>query len=543
MRPLDPRLVVRIGPARRYILVTAGLGLLTALALAVQALLIARMLAPHLSPSALTGDGLGWLGELVPTSTRALSTGLPILACVVVLRTVATWLQERLAHRAGARVISELRQQVVAHAAGMGPRWIASGRGAEVTTVVTRGLDDLLPYFVRYLPQLALAATLTPLLLIMVLGLDWLSAAIITATLPLIPVFMVLVGLVTRDRSATHLEAMQRLSTRTLDLIAGVPTLKGLGREHGPAARVRELGEAHRKATMGSLRVAFLSGMVLELLTTLSVAIVAVTMGYRLIDGGIGIETALAVLILTPEVYLPLRNVGTHFHASADGLAAADAAFDILDEPSPTLSGDAPAPDVSGRSLVARGLAVDTPDGTREAPSGVELWISPASLTAIVGPNGSGKSTLLLALAGLLPPTRGALSIEAPDDSPGASRSVAAVRIASDGRVHVDSTAWAAQIAWVPQRPDIGPTGRRMSLGQRQQLALERAFDSGRPLVLLDEPTAHLDPRSRQVVIDRMRQLARSGAALVVATHEPDVIAAADTVVTLISRHRMEADA
>ncbi|WP_084126034.1 ABC transporter ATP-binding protein/permease [Demequina sp. NBRC 110054] len=534
MKPIDPRLVVRIGPARRYILVTAGLGLLTALLVAFQAFVIARLLAPLLAPSPLTEDGLGWVGVLVPESARELAVGLPLLATVVALRTAVSWVQERLAHRAGSRVISELRSQVVEHAAAMGPRWIASGRGAEVVTVVTRGLDDLLPYFVRYLPQLGLAATLTPILLVLVLGLDWISALIVGLTLPLIPIFMILVGLVTRERSARHLEAMQTLGTRTLDLIAGVPTLKALGRENGPAARVRELGEAHRKATMGSLRVAFLSGMVLELLTTLSVAIVAVTMGFRLVAGGVGIETGLAVLILAPEVYLPLRNVGMHFHASADGLAAADAAFEILDEPIPAAGGDAPAPEVSTGALVATGLGVLTPDGRREAPCGATMRCEPGTVTAVVGPNGSGKSTLLLALAGLLPATSGTVTLESDAGSAPVSR---------DGKVVVELDSWTSQIAWVPQRPDLGPEGRRLSLGQRQRKALSRALASGRPLILLDEPTAHLDPASRAEVVAQIRALADAGATVVVATHEPDVVRDAEAVLTVESRTAEEVDA
>ncbi|WP_062204649.1 ABC transporter ATP-binding protein/permease [Demequina salsinemoris] len=535
MKPIDPRLVVRIGPARRYILVTAGLGLSTALLVAFQAFVIARLLAPLLAPEPLTEDGLGWIGSIVPESARGLAVGLPILAAVVGLRTAVSWLQERLAHRAGARVISELREQVVEHAAAMGPRWVASGRGAEVVTVVTRGLDDLLPYFVRYLPQLGLAATLTPILLVLVLGLDWISALIVGLTLPLIPIFMILVGLVTRDRSERHLEAMQTLGARTLDLIAGVPTLKALGRENGPAARVRELGESHRKATMGSLRVAFLSGMVLELLTTLSVAIVAVTMGFRLVAGGVGIETGLAVLILAPEVYLPLRNVGMHFHASADGLAAADAAFGILDEPVPAAGGTAQAPSVSSGALVAADLGVLTPDGGREAPAGVTLRCEPGTVTAIVGPNGSGKSTLLLALAGLLPPSSGRVGVEGDD--------AGVAPVSQDGAVVTDLDGWTSQIAWVPQRPDLGPEGRRLSLGQRQRQALARALSSGRPLVLLDEPTAHLDPASRAEVVAEIRALADAGATVVVATHEPAVVDGADAVVTVESHATKEVDA
>ncbi|WP_062388460.1 ABC transporter ATP-binding protein/permease [Demequina iriomotensis] len=530
MKPLDPRLIRRIGPARRYILVTAGLGFLTALLILAQALLIARLLAPVLAPAPLTEDGLHWWGRLIPEGTRTLATGLAALAAVVLARTAIAWLQERLAHRAGVRVVARLREMVVAHVASRGPRWDTGGRTAQAATLVTRGLDDLLPYFVRYLPQLALALTVTPVMIVVVLGLDWLSAVIVVATLPLVPVFMILVGLVTQERSERHLAAMQRLGARTLDLIEGLPTLKALGRERGPASRVRELGDAQRRATMGSLRVAFLSGMVLELLTTLAVAIVAVTMGFRLVAGGIGIETALAVLVLAPEVYLPLRNVGMHFHASADGLAAADAAFALLDEAdaAPSRATLGPAPDPRGLPLTVTGLSVATPAGTRLAPAALSFTASPGTITALRGPNGDGKSTALLALTGLLTPDAGAVSVDG------------TAVLSADAAV--DEPSWLAHVAWVPQRPDLGPAGRTLSLGQRQRTALARAFESGRAVVLLDEPTSHLDRASRAEVIAGMRALADGGATVVVATHEAEVLAAADAVVD-VTAARLEATA
>ncbi len=522
MRPLDPRLVSRVGPARRYIIVTAVLGLFTAALILMQALLIARLLAPVLSPTPLTEDGLGWWGRIVPVEARVVETGVMLVLVVVALRVLVTWVQERLAHRAGTEVINALRTTVVAHAAQQDPRWIASGRGADVTTLVTRGLDNLLPYFVRYLPQLCLAATVTPLMLVVVLGLDWLSAVIVIVTLPLVPIFMVLVGLLTRERSARHLETMQRLGSRTLDLIAGLPTLRALGRQHGPAARVRELGDSHRKATMGSLRIAFLSGMVLELFTTLAVALVAVTMGFRMIAGDIGIETALAVLVLAPEVYLPLRNVGTHFHASADGLAAADQAFEILDEPvphgdSPTLPG---APSLSGATIHVQDLSVATPGGRRLAPHGLSFTVSPGSITVLEGPNGDGKSTALLCLLGVLKPTHGSVQARLSSGEP--------VSV-TDSEGRVNSETWVRQFAWVPQRPDLGPEGRTLSLGQRQRRALERAFRAGRPVLVLDEPTAHLDMHSRADVIASIVEAAHQGTAVVVATHEDEVRAIATT--------------
>lgn len=526
MRPFDPRLVARIGPARRYVITTALLGTITALAILAQALLLARLLAPVLTPSPLTTDGLGWWGRLVPTDTRTLATGLAWLVLVVVIRAGVAWLQERLAHRAGVRVISDIRTQVVDHAATLGPRWIARGDGASVTTVVTRGLDNLLPYFVRYLPQLMLAATVTPLMLIVVLGLDWISAAIVAVTLPLVPIFMILVGLLTRERSARHLDSMERLAIRTLDLVEGLPTLRALGRERGPSARLRELGDAHRNATMGSLRVAFLSGMVLELLTTLAVALVAVTMGFRLVAGEIGIETALAVLVLAPEIYLPLRNVGTHFHASADGLAAADAAWAILDtapDGGKQVDLGSPPP-LAGAVLTVTDLAVATPDGTKHAPAALNFTARPGHITALQGPNGEGKSTALSVLAGLLAPDAGAVKVT---DGQGQTHRLC------DAHATVSRDEWSVQCAWVPQRPDLGPQGRTLSLGQRQRAALARAFESTRGLILLDEPTAHLDGEARTEVVEHMRRLASAGATVIVATHEQEVIDAADAVVTV----------
>ncbi len=518
MRPIDPRLLARIGPARRYVIVTAALGFLTALTILLQALLVSRMLSPVLAPAPLTQDGLGPLGSLVPTGARVLSQGLAWLVLVVLARVGAVWVQERLAHRAGTRVVSQLREAVVDHAASMGPRWIASGKGAEVVTTVTRGLDGLLPYFVRYVPQLMLAATVTPLMLIVVWGLDWLSALIVTLTLPLVPLFMILVGLVTRERSQRHLEAMERLGARTLDLIAGVPTLRALGRERGPSARVRELGLASKRATMGSLRIAFLSGFVLELLTTLSVAIVAVSLGFRLVDGNVSIETALAVLILAPEVYLPLRNVGMHFHASADGMAAADAAFTILDTPMPVVGAPGGvAADFIGVTLRLVDVSVATPDGARHAPAALSCVAEPGRLTVLRGPNGEGKSTALLALAGLLAPDEGSV--------------VATVGTTRLELSEADADAWTRQCAWVPQRPELGPAGRELSLGQRQLKAYERALNSGRPVLLLDEPTAHLDGQARSQLVARIARLAADGATVVVASHDPLLIDAADAVV------------
>jgi len=344
---------------------------------------------------------------------------------------------------------------------------------------------------------------------------------------------MILIGRLTQSHSSRHLASMVRLGSQTLDLIAGLATLKGLGRSRGPAVRIRELGESHRRATMGSLRVAFLSGMVLELLTTLSVALVAVSMGFRLAGGSIGIETALAVLVLAPEAYLPLRNIGLHFHASSAGLAAAEAAFSFLSRPVSATGGTASCPRLDGAILRLDGVSVSTPEGALLAPANLHLVARPGEVTALVGPNGEGKSTALLVLAGLIVPTSGRVHAIVDDG--------AEVLLSDSTGGGVEPEGWSAQCAWVPQRPDLGPEGRTLSLGQRERRAVARACTAARPIVLLDEPTAHLDGEARLDVLKEIRAVADAGAVVVVATHDDTLISRADAVVEVIAIDAVEA--
>jgi len=527
VKTFDPR-VMRIEPARGLLTWLAVLRAAEAALVLLQALLIARLLAPALSPTPLLGDGLGALGAIVPTRAREASVGLPLLVLAISLRAALVWGSERLAHRAGARVVSSLRSEIAGHVGRLGPRWLASGRAPETTVLATRGLDALLPYFTRYLPSLLTAAMVTPLAVIVVAGLDLGSAAIVLVTLPLVPIFMALIGRLTETHARRHLESMMRLGSATLDLVAGLPTLKALGRSRGPVGRVRELGDAHRRATLGSLRIAFLSGMVLELVTNLSVALVAVSMGFRLAAGGVTIETALAVLVLAPEAYLPLRNIGLHFHASTAGLAAVDEAFRFLDLPSPSARGTRPAPDLVGCSILLTGLSVATPDGSSLAPCSLDLEAPPGKVTALVGPNGVGKSTALLALAGLEYPTEGRIGARTADGEETLLADERGNGVVPDG--------WSLQCAWVPQRPDCGPEGHSLSLGQRQTIAVGTAVGSHRAVVLLDEPTAHLDPDSRREIVRSIRGIADEGAVVVVATQDAAVVAAADRVVEVSKR-------
>ena len=547
MKPLDPRLLHYARSARWYLALTVGLGSLGAVLGVAQALLLAHALASVVHDGAHLADVMGLIAAL---------------AAVVVARATVTGVQERYAHRAATRAIGELREQVVARAAALGPRWLAEGAGPGVVTLATRGIDALEPYFVRYLPQLVLAATLTPATLVVVLGLDWVSAAIIAGTLPLIPVFMILVGQLTQGRSERGLRVMQRLGSQVLDLLAGLATLRALGRERGPAARVRELGDAHRAATMGTLRIAFLSGMVLELLTTLSVALVAVGIGLRLVAGDLDLVTGLAVLVLAPEVYLPLRQVGAHFHASTDGVAAATQVFAVLDTPVPA-PGTVPAPDLRTTTVRLRGVGVRAPGREVHAPAGLELDVAPGRVVALTGPSGAGKTTAVAVLLGLLRPDAGSVTL------------VDAGRGEVD-LADVDLDSFWRQVAWLPQRPvlepgtladvvtgaadtvsdsardaaaaltgldlvvasladgwstPLGRGGVGLSVGQRQRVALTRAVLSAAPLVVLDEPTAHLDAAGERVVLDTVRALRDAGRTVLLVAHRASLVALADDVV------------
>ncbi|WP_448072793.1 thiol reductant ABC exporter subunit CydD [Georgenia yuyongxinii] len=558
MKPLDPRLLRHARAARRYIALTSLTGFATAALVVTQALLLSRAIAPVIEGRA------GWadVAHLVWW-----------FVAVVAARFAVLLVQETFAHRAARDVITDLRAQVLARAVQHGPRWLADGHGAQVVTLATRGLDDLEPYFVRYLPQLLLAATVTPASLVVVFGLDLVSALIITVTLPLIPVFMWLIGLLTLRFAAEKLVAMQRLGAQLLDLLAGLSTLKALGREHGPGRRVGELGRAYARTTMATLRVAFLSGAVLEFLASISVALVAVVIGTRLVAGNLDLTTGLAVLMLAPEIYKPIREVGAQFHSSADGVAAAEQAFAVLDRPVPP-AGTAPAPDLRRTTIVLDGVGVAAPGRNTWAPWRLDARIRPGRVVALVGPSGAGKTTAASVVLGLLRPDAGRVRLE-PD---GASPDGAAPAL---DLADVGPAAWRAQVAWVPQRPVIlagtvrenvlgdaaaevdapavaaatatgltevlaalpagwdtvlGQGGAGLSVGQRQRLALTSALLGQEQLVVLDEPTAHLDAASERFVLDAVAALRDAGRTVLVIAHRAAVVAMADDVVTVEAR-------
>ncbi|WP_306214218.1 thiol reductant ABC exporter subunit CydD, partial [Actinoplanes sp. RD1] len=419
MKPLDPRLLRYARPARTYLAVTVALGAVLAGLIVAQA----TLLADAVTTVFLHGGPIG--GTVV------------LLAGVVALRALVAWAQEVVSARAAAGVKSVLRRKVLAHG-------VASPTG-QVTALVTRGLDALDAYFAKYLPQLVLAALVPAIVLARLLGADLTATLTVALTLPLIPLFMALVGMHTEAANRRQFRLLARLGHHFLDVVSGLPTLKIFGRARAQAGIIRRISEEQRRVTMRTLRTAFLSSLVLELLATLSVALVAVGIGLRLVSGHLDLETALLVLILAPEAYQPLRQVGAHYHASAEGVAAAEEAFAVLDTPVP-VRGSGPAP---AGSIVFERVSVCYPGRPSPALRDFSARIAPGEIVALTGPSGCGKSTALGVLMGFVTPASGRVT-------------VGGVDLAT-----VDPSSWRARIAYVPQRPHIfaGTVLSNISLG------------------------------------------------------------------------------
>ena len=531
VKPVDPRLLRYARTTRVFLAGSVLLGLVGAGLVVAQATLIADVVVGGFQ----RGYGTG-----------ALRGDLLALAGVAAGRALVAWLTELCAHRAGAAVKSQLRQRLLTHATSLGPGWLTGRRSGELTTLATRGIDALDDYFARYLPQLGLAVVVPVVVLARIATADWVSALTIVLTLPLIPLFMVLVGWATRERMDRQWRLLARLSGHFLDVVAGLPTLKVFGRAKVQAENIQRITSDYRRATLRTLRIAFLSSFVLELLATISVALVAVGIGMRLVHGELDLRTGLMVLVLAPEAYLPLRQVGAQYHAAAEGLAAAEEVFEVL-ETAPSGNGVLPAPDLRTAAIRVEGLEVRQ-DG-RLAPT--TLRLAPGETVAVTGPSGVGKSTLLRALLGFAPPSDGQILVGGVD------------------LAEIDPASWHRQIAWVPQRPHlfagtvadnvrlarpdaaeadvkaalaaagvsgfaapddvIGEDGAGLSAGQRQRIALARAFLADRPLLLLDEPTANLDGETEGEVIAALRGLAATRTVLLIA-HRPALLPLADRV-------------
>lgn len=527
---------------RRYLLAAVCCGLLiTGSAIA------SAVILGHVVAGIITDPGArsitAWRGSLL------------ILAALWGVRAVGQWLQARLGQSGASAVIADLNGQVLRSVTALPPNDFASRRD-DAATLIAGGLDGLRPYFTAYFPALLLAALLTPAAAVVIALNDPRSALIVLVALPLIPVFMTLIGVATAERSSAALEATTALQSRLMDLIAGIPTLRALGRIHGPADRIAALNSAHRRSTMATLRIAFLSSLVLELIATLGVALVAVSIGLRLLHGDLALSTGLPVLLLAPDVFWPLRRVGIEFHAAQNGKTAADKAFSLIGSDTEASDGTRTV-QASGATIRLDGISVAGRDGL--SPYRLSGWIAPGRVTVLTGPNGAGKSTALQVIAGLIAPTEGTVVVDGvrltdviprswwsqlswlaqrPVIIPGTVReNLNLFGALNDLETVCRATGFDDVLATLPQGMDtaIGQGGEGLSLGQCQRLGLVRALGSGAPLLLLDEPTAHLDDAAEAAVLRSISARAAAGATVVVVAHRSSILAIADEVLEVES--------
>jgi len=545
---LDKRLLREAWSARIDLALTVGLGFLAAIAIVGQAYLLSLVV----SQVFLQGDMLNQV------SSRLI--GFLILSLA---RAGLVWGSEVAANRVAGRVKGDLRQRLAAHLLVLGPSYVRGERSGELTNTVVEGIEALDAYFREYLPQLALAALVPLAYLVFVLRLDWVSALVLFLTAPLIPLFMVLIGSAADALTRRQWTSLSRMSAHFLDVLQGLTTLKILGHSRDQVRAIARISDQYREATMGVLRVAFLSALVLEMVATLSTAVVAVQIGLRLLSGRLSFEEGFFVLLLAPEFYLPLRMLGTRFHAGIQGVAAADRIFEVLgiEARAPALAGAAVEPDLSTLPLDLdfRDVHYAYDGGQRPALKGVSFRIASGEKVALVGPSGAGKSTIAYLLLRFIEADRGE------------------ILVGKQPLCELSPLAWRRQVAWVPQQPHlfhgtitdnirlarpeagaeeiawaarqahangfiealprgydtvVGERGARLSGGEAQRIALARAFLKDAPLIILDEATANLDPQIEDLVGEAMVRLLRDRTALIIA-HRLSTVYRADRILVM----------
>jgi ATP-binding cassette subfamily C protein CydCD len=488
------------------------------------------------------------------------------LAAAFSLRAAASWAGEVAAHRTSATVTSTLRRQLLTRAVALGPSWLAGERTGELAASATQGVDALDGYFARYLPTLVLSA-LTPVALLgCIVVRDWFSAVILAVTVAVIPLFMILLGLEATRNADRQWARLSGLAATFYDLLQGLPTLRAFGRTRDGRHTLERANRELHDETMSTLKVAFLSSLALETMASVGTALVALFLGLRLLHGTLPLGTALAILVLAPEVYLPLRRAGAEFHSSAEGRAAAARILDVLDAADaavpPTDESEArPLPDPALHPVHLVRVTVRHSGRAQPVLDAVDLTLRPGEHVAVVGESGSGKSTLLNVLMGFVVPESGAVAI-------------------SDELLSACSLReWRRNVAWVPQRPalirgtiednlrlgnpdaaaeqltqalvrsgldglvarlpdglatPVGEGGLTLSGGERQRIAIGRAVLRDVPVVLLDEPTAHLDTAREEELRDALAPWLE-GRTVVMAAHRGGLVGRVDRTITLVA--------
>ena len=544
MKPLDPRLLKQSSAVRRHLSLSVVLGSITAVAVVVQAWLIATVV----------DLGFGGAGP----STRISGLILGVALCFA-LRGALTWVHQVAANRAALAVKAQLRDDVMA--ALLDERGVRTRPDSgSCIALLGSGIDALDGYFAKYLPQLVLMVTVPVLVVATVTWADPMSGVTIGLTLPLIVIFMILVGLLTKEKTEKRWLALKKLNYHFTDVLDGLMTLKIFGRSQREG--MRRVGEQHRQESMAALKLAFLSSLVLEFFATISVALVAVSVGLRVVDGSLDLRTALFVLLLAPEAFMPLRQVGAHFHDSAEGLEAANDVFEIL-ESGRAHTGRCRVPDLRSAVIEFEDVHYAYPGRSSAAVDGLSARLIPGACTAMIGRSGAGKSTALALLLGFLDPQEGRITVGGVD-----------LR-------DLDLTEWRACVAWVPQRPalvsgtissnvalgspgafsadvraalddagaralsldrEVREGGTNLSAGELRRVGMARALlrvrHGGARLMVLDEPTAGLDHETEEQVLSSLRE---RGVTIFLVAHRRAAINLADRIVTVGDNVRVPA--
>jgi ATP-binding cassette subfamily C protein CydD len=544
-RSLNGELFQQVRSARLWVGAAVVLGVLSAAATVAQMIFLSRIIDRAFLKGAALADVRG---------------SLLLLLAAVLTRAALLWTREVVAGRGAVRVKSALRERLYAHLLRLGPAYAAGEKAGELATTATEGVERIEPYFARYLPQVALSAAVPLLVVAYVFPRDVSSGVLLTITAPVIPVMMVLVGSYAEEHIRRQWVSLSRMGAHFLDALQGLTTLKVFGREAAEGERVAAVSEEFRERTMRVLKFAFLSGLVLEFMTAVSIALIAVVLGVRLVSGGMPFEVALVVLLLAPEFYRPLRDLGTHRHSAMEGKAAAERILEILDTPVPTSGDVGPSARISGAPRIElSGVGFAYPGSELPTLREINLALEPRTLTAVVGRSGTGKSTLVNLLMRFADPSEGAILAD------GAPISV------------LPAAQWRKNVALVPQRPhlfygsilenirlarpeasreeveeaarlagaheflgrlpggyetQVGERGARLSGGEAQRVAIARAFLKDAPVLILDEPTSSLDPESECLIRLALERLAEDRTTLIVA-HRVGTLHTADRVVVL----------
>jgi len=527
-----------------YLHLAVGLGLSAGFLLILQAYYLAHIIHAVVFDKATLNHVSHWLWPML---------------IIFVIRALLSWASEQTAFRAAMNVKRQLRADLHQHLQALGPVYLSAERSGEMVNTLVDGIEGLQDYYAKFLPTMSLVVLVPLAILVFIFPVDWISGLIMLGTAPLIPFFMVLIGKGTESLNKKQWRKLARMSAHFLDMIQGLTTLKLFNASRREADVIAHIADEYRQTTMSVLRVAFLSSLILEFLATVSIAMVAVTIGFRLFYGQMDFFYGFFVLLLAPEFYLPLRNMGTHYHARMEAIGAAEKMVEVLETPLPAQTTNRPLTVTrQGLDITFQNVSFSYEQG-RDALSHVSLHIPPKQRIALVGTSGAGKSTLTHLLLGFIQPQQGTILIN------------------GQPLTELETKNWRQSLAWVPQNPHlfhgsirdnialgnsqatdeavinaakmahadpfirqlpdayhtlIGERGTGLSGGEIQRIALARAFLKDAPLVIFDEATANLDSHSEKAIQASIDELARDRSVIIIA-HRLQTVQQADHIIVM----------